>query len=132
MVTASCTLFAVAAGELDGSPDPSLPGYDSMSAMTRIDARSTFELGTRWQAVHAALGGHSGAHPLAFLESGGDELPAFAGAGSSGRYCAPPLVVDTLIALARIAAPPRDVERLRIFVAYAAASGRGLIVHRFG
>jgi hypothetical protein len=129
---ASCTLFSIAADEIAASPEPSLPDYDSRSAMTQLDASSTLELGTRWRALHASLGGHGGAHPLAFLESGGEELPAFAGAGASGRYFTPIQVLDTLIALARITSPSRDIERVRVFVADVAASGRGLVVYRFG
>lgn len=125
-------MFAIAADEIAASPEPSLPDYDSRSALTQLDTRSTLELGTRWQALHAALGGHGGSHPLAFLESGGDDLPAFAGAGTSGRYFAPAQVLDTLIALARIASPPRDIDRVRVFIADVVAGGRGLVVYRFG
>ena len=130
----NCTLFAIAAAELDPSPETSLPGYDDASASrtgARYDHSSALPLGAKWQALHVALGNRDGDHPLAFLVAGGEERTEFGGGSSSGRYFAYERAVHILAALARMPRPAPEIERVRIFVADAVANGRGLVVHHF-
>jgi hypothetical protein len=59
-------------------------------------------------------------------------VPSLAdGAQSSGRYFAPNLVVQILAAIAQLTQPPRDVERLRVFLGQTVAADRGVVVHLF-
>jgi hypothetical protein len=128
----SCTLFALSANELEPSGD-SLPGYDdpSSSRPSLAIPDSALELGANWQALHAKLGGHGPDHPLGFLDGGGEVRPEFHGTSSTGRYFPAPRVVTLLAALARIARPAPEIERLRVFIADVVASERGLIVYHF-
>ena len=124
-------MFAIAGSELELGGD-SLAGYDDASASrTPATARDTaLELGTAWSLLHVALGNH-GDGPLAFLESGGELRAEFAGPTSTGRYFDHAATVQLLAALARIAGPSREIERVRIFIADAVAGNRGVIVHHF-
>ena len=130
----NCTLFAIAAHELDASLESSLPGYDDASASrtgARYESSAPLALGTAWPALHVALGDRGADHPLGFLEAGGEERAEFAGPQSRGRYFTPAATVKILAALARLTRPSPDVERLRVFVAETVASERGLVVHQF-
>ncbi len=129
----NCTLFAISADELDGATDMTLPKYDDVSSkISGVQRPHTLALGNAWSNVHALLGGHEGDHPLSFMIEGGAAVPAFDdGERSSGRFFSPELVNKILIAIARMAMPPEAVDRLRVFVAEVAATGNGLIVHRF-
>jgi hypothetical protein len=126
-------LFAISADELDGATDMTLPKYDDVSSkISGVQRPHTLALGNAWSNVHALLGGHEGDHPLSFMIEGGAAVPAFDdGERSSGRFFSPELVAKILIAIARMAMPPEAIDRLRVFVAEVAATGNGLIVHRF-
>jgi hypothetical protein len=128
----NCTLFAISEGDLEPSLD-SLPAYEDTGAVvvSRTDTKSTLALGSSWVALHVALGEHGPEHPLGFLEAGGESRPEFLGPTSSGRYFPAPYAVQILAALAGIAQPSREIERVRIFVADLVARGLGLIVYQF-
>jgi hypothetical protein len=129
----NCTLFSVRESDLAATGETSLPNYNDASArLSPLDPRHTLELRQTWSLLHDTLGGHPAEHPLGFLSAGGQPIPAFDdGVRSSGRFFAPNLVVQMLAAIAQITKPPREVERLRVFLATAVAADRGIIVHLF-
>ena len=143
--------------ELDngGGDDPtSLPAYNEpTSKITGSSQTPMLELGTRWATLHQLLGDRDGAHPLAFLVSGGLPVPALEdGKTSTGRYFSPQVTSEILTALgvaddheltARVKNLPvgvprvtaveaiRMFDKLRSFVADAVSAGNGIVVHRF-
>ncbi|MDB4954526.1 MAG: hypothetical protein JWO36_2095 [Myxococcales bacterium] len=135
----NCTVFSIRESDLaktpgDATSADSLPGYDDASVhASHLSALHALELGVGWSAVHRALGEHPVGHPLGFLAGGGEPVPSLAdGAHSSGRFFSPVLVVQILAAVAQITQPPRELERLRVFLGEAVAADRGIVVHTFG
>jgi len=149
-----CTVFSVGDADLDevvDQPDTSLPRYEDLTSRIAVTAQTPMlELGVNWQPLHFAFGDHAAVHPLGFLAAGGEAVPALDdGEHSSGRYFAPARVKEILDALQRT--PDRDVasnlaasptkldavDGLRLFdlltefLVDAAATNRGIVVHRF-
>ena len=132
-------MFSISEEELEAASDTSLPGYDQTSVMTDVAKPHTLELGTKWAALHAALGNHGATHPLGFLGGGGAAFAALDdGAQSNGRYFTPALVDQIRWAVDRMAdmylRPDlrADFERLRTFLHEAGDQNRGIVVHQFG
>lgn len=156
----ACTLFAVH----ESMTREILACEDSSEIMEHLDGSAVLELGQVWDAVHFSLGAHDGHHPLAFLESGGVNVPALDDREwSEGRYFDSPQTARILDALCSVpderlssnfarrdeigdpdslypsGLRPFDVgdvlghvARLRAFLAEAARTGRGIIVHISG
>ena len=128
------TVFSIRESDLASArPDTTLPTYDEASGLlSQRGPLHALELGANWAAVHRALGDHAAEHPLGFLAAGGEPVPSLADrAHSSGRFFAPILVVQILAVLAQITQPPREIERLRVFLGEAVAADRGIVVHAF-
>jgi hypothetical protein len=152
-----CTVFSVGEGdfkEVVDEPDTSLPRYDDLTSRIALTAQTPMlELGASWEPLHYAFGDHPATHPLGFLASGGEAVPALDdGEQSSGRYFPPARVKEILDGLQRT--PDHDVasklavdrpavarldavdglrlfDQLTEFLADASAAGRGIVVHLF-
>jgi hypothetical protein len=91
-VATRCTLFAIRESELHEPQDEaSLPSMATPTTPGSAPNRPrTLDLGSKWSALHVALGNHRGDHPMAFLATGGDRVPMLDdGPRSSGRYFTP-------------------------------------------
>ncbi|MDB4961058.1 MAG: hypothetical protein JWP01_1057 [Myxococcales bacterium] len=136
----SCTLFAVAASELKPADERKSPRTDETTMkVVRPGALHTLELGRAWTALHVALGGHPGDHPLGFLAAGGEAVPPLDDKEhSGGRYFTPAEVVKLRAAFAAVKDPTLDdsvlgpLQKVRILLGEAAQTDRGVIVHLFG
>lgn len=143
-----CTLFSVGDDDLTATAsDATLSDWDSRTSAAGGKPH-VVELGTLWQPLHAALGGHGPDHVLGFLLGGGTPFaPLDEGAHSQGRYFAPAQATKMLAAIARMTddrlmrgAADSGVEvswlelmrvlvRLRVFFADAVTADHGVVVH---
>lgn len=148
-----CTLFSVTDADIEPSADVTLPSIAERTSKVSaaLGRPHIVELGAIWKPLHEALGGHDGDHPLGFLASGGAPFKPLDDVGrSNGRYFTPAQTIKMLAAVARVTedhlmrniakkaltVPPvaeliRSLTRLRVFLAEAVTSDRGVIVHQF-
>ena len=112
-----CTFFSVLESDIPQATEPPqetsdlLRYYDDEGAlMEQLEENPALNLGKAWDAVHFSLGAHEDDHPLAFIESGGEDIPALGdGEMSHGRYFDAPGVVR--IREAVLALPEVDLAR---------------------
>ena len=128
----TCTLFSVSDADLDSPADVTLPTYDDhTSLMAPVAKPHIVELGTGWEPLHRAL------EPLDLLEGGGERFaPLDDGTRSTGRYWSPAATVKLLAAIAKLKPETLDADvgrlltKVRVFLAEAVESDRGIIVHK--
>jgi hypothetical protein len=102
-VSVETSLHAVTADDLAG---------DQESIVDRLDERPFHNLGKAWDALHFALGQHTGDHPLAFIESGGEDVPELAdGVMAYAHY----FEADAVLAIAKALAEVTEHEVRRNF-----------------
>ena len=148
-----CTLFSVSNDDLESpSVDVTLPSIaDRTSRVSAAIGRPHIvELAEIWKPLHDALGEHGSEHPLGFLAAGGEPFkPLDDGSRSHGRFFTPAQTIKMLAAVARVtedhlmrniaknkllvmpavAELIRSLTKLRVFLAEAVSSDRGVIVH---
>src|SRR5438094_7475767 len=146
-----CTVISVE--EADVATAASAQHFDVTTKPAQLPQTPMLELGLHWAALHYAFGNYAGDHPLAFLASGGDSVPALEEAQqSSGRFFAPDAAAAILAALQALSdrglghamertpsfAATLDATtaldwlgKLRAFLGDTIAAKRGIVVHRF-